>query len=48
MTNKLQVELHSDFGNCISKTKQEFRDWVDELFNTYKETLNGKYQFMDF
>ena len=48
MTNKLQVELHSDFGNCITKTKREFRDWVDELFNMYKETLNGKYQFMDF
>ena len=45
ITENLQEELYSNFKDCISKTKRDFRAWVDKNLNTFTKTSNGMIYF---
>ena len=41
----LLEELYSNFKDCNSKTKSDFRAWVDKNLNTFTKTSNGMIYF---
>ena len=45
ITENLQEELYSNFKDCISKTKSDFRAWVDKNLNTFTKSSNGMIYF---
>lgn len=46
ITENLIEELYSNFKNCNSKTKSDFRAWVDKNLNTFTKTSYGMIYFL--
>ena len=45
ITENLLEERYSNFKDCNSKTKSDFRAWVDKNLNTFTKTSNGMIYF---